>query len=122
MREMPIENRIQLQKKIMELNSMAFEQEEMMKHAIKELHFSLQPSTLVNRWLARVKNDHEIRSELMRTGKDVALNFAANVFLKRGNLLSRGILLLLIKRLTKRVFKKSRSANADKPNKVVDKH
>jgi hypothetical protein len=106
LREMPVENRTQLRKRIMELNAHAFEQEEAIGHKIKEMYFSVQPATLLRRWASNLRQDGEVRQDLLKAGKNVAVNFAVNTFLQKGSLVQRGLLVLAAKGLLSFLFKR----------------
>ena len=106
MKEPPIENRIQLKKRIMELNSLAFEQEQNILHGVKGMYYSIQPGTLLRRWASNLKEDGEVRHDLLNAGKDVALNFVMNSFLSKGNLVKRGVLVFAGKQLVRLLSRK----------------
>ena len=106
MREPTIENRLQLKKRIMELHSVAYEQDQMITHKFHELFYSVQPATILRRWVSNLKEDGEMRHDLMKAGKDAVLNFAASSVLKKGSMMKGGLLLFAANRLARLLFKK----------------
>jgi len=100
-----IENRLQLRKRIMELNALAFEQEQKISYEVKQIYYSVQPATILTRWASNLRNRPEARSDLMKAGKDVALNLVMNSVFK-GNVVKRGLMLIVAKRLLGLIFKR----------------
>jgi hypothetical protein len=73
----PIRNHVELSYRIMKLNELRAEQEEVIKRDVKELYYSFHPTELIKKLWSDVKGDTETKNNLGKAG----LNFGADLLI-----------------------------------------
>lgn len=84
-RTLPITNYIELKHRIMHLNARKVEQEAEIKHHIKELYYSLQPTELIKSVFKKVTGSEEKKSDLKKTGLALGADFLIGRLLGRSS-------------------------------------
>jgi hypothetical protein len=79
-----ITNHTQLMYTIMQVNAARAEQEDEIKHQVKEIYYSLQPATLIKNAVENVLHSPETRKSLTQMGLAMGTDFLISKFFKRG--------------------------------------
>ncbi len=79
-----IQNHTQLMYAIMQLNASRAEQEDKIKYQFKEIYYSLQPSELIKKAMAKLVGSPETQKTIAQAGVALVSEFLISKFFKKG--------------------------------------
>jgi hypothetical protein len=79
-----ITNHTQLMYSIMQVNAARVEQEDEIKHKVKEIYYSLQPATLIKKAVESVMHSPETKKSLAQVGLAMGTDFLVSKLFKKG--------------------------------------
>ncbi len=80
-----ITNHTQLMYAIMQVNASRAEQEDEIKHQVKEIYYSFQPATLIKNAVGNIMDSPETKKSLTQLGLSFGADFLISKFFKRGS-------------------------------------
>jgi hypothetical protein len=95
-----ITNHTQLMYTIMQINASRVQQEDDLKHKIKEIYYSFQPAELLKSAFSRKDHGSKIPKNMMQSALSLGTNLLISKLFRRGGSIKRYLLSLAMEKIT----------------------
>lgn len=115
-----VNNHLELKQVIMKLNYRRAEQEEEIKHNLKELYYSFHPLTIIKNGLGSILHTPEIKDDIKSIGVNMGVDYLVGRLFKRGSSIKGFIASMVVEKLAEKLFSNNPGLLKNGLSKLVD--